>query len=165
MSIASDVTRIESAKAAIKAAIEDKGVTVPDATLLDGMAALIESIETGGSIRVEQGSVTLAENAISYTFVDDNPDIFIAYIEDESRKQYSQCKYIWAMVQDKRVWTYSGRKTMTFFAFGYNIGSQKYYTPFKAALTKPGKFSNNDFNGELGATTYKWYAIYGVTAA
>lgn len=48
MSIASDVTRIESAKAAIKAAIEGKGVTVPDATLLDGMAALIESIEAGG---------------------------------------------------------------------------------------------------------------------
>ena len=48
MSIASDVTRIESAKAAIKAAIEDKGVTVPDGTLLDGMAALIESIEAGG---------------------------------------------------------------------------------------------------------------------
>lgn len=48
MSIASDVTRIESAKAAIKAAIEGKGVTVPDATLLDGMASLIESIEAGG---------------------------------------------------------------------------------------------------------------------
>ena len=48
MSIASDVTRIESAKAAIKAAIEGKGVTVPDGTLLDGMAALIESIEAGG---------------------------------------------------------------------------------------------------------------------
>ena len=86
MSIASDVTRIESAKAAIKAAIEGKGVTVPDATLLDGMAALIESIETGGSIRVEQGTVTLAENVGSYTFVDDIPDIFIAYIEDDSGK-------------------------------------------------------------------------------
>lgn len=48
MSIASDVTRIESAKAAIKDAIEGKGVTVPDGTLLDGMAALIESIEAGG---------------------------------------------------------------------------------------------------------------------
>ena len=34
--------------ASIVAAIEGKGVTVPDATLLDGMAALIESIEAGG---------------------------------------------------------------------------------------------------------------------
>ena len=32
----------------IVAAIEGKGVTVPDGTLLDGMAALIEAIEAGG---------------------------------------------------------------------------------------------------------------------
>lgn len=48
MSIQTELTRIINAKAAIKAAIEGKGVTVPDATLLDGMAALIESIEAGG---------------------------------------------------------------------------------------------------------------------
>ena len=48
MSIQTDLTRIKNAKAAIKAAIEGKGVTVPDGTLLDGMAALIESIEAGG---------------------------------------------------------------------------------------------------------------------
>ena len=48
MSIQTDLTRIKNAKAAIKAAIEGKGVPVPDATLLDGMAALIESIESGG---------------------------------------------------------------------------------------------------------------------
>ena len=48
MSIQTDLTRITNAKAAIKAAIEGKGVTVPDGTLLDGMAALIESIEAGG---------------------------------------------------------------------------------------------------------------------
>lgn len=35
--------------ASIVAAIEGKGVTVPDGTLLDGMAALIESIEEGGT--------------------------------------------------------------------------------------------------------------------
>ena len=34
--------------APIVAAVEGKGVTVPDGTLLDGMAALIESIEAGG---------------------------------------------------------------------------------------------------------------------
>ena len=48
MSIQTELTRITNAKAAIKAAIEGKGVTVPDATLLDGMAALIESIQAGG---------------------------------------------------------------------------------------------------------------------
>ena len=48
MSIQTELSRIINAKAAIKAAIEGKGVTVPDTTLLDGMAALIESIEAGG---------------------------------------------------------------------------------------------------------------------
>ena len=75
MSIASDVTRIESAKAAIKAAIEGKGVTVPDATLLDGMASLIESIEAGGGgssntifgVEYKAGSITPAEDLTSFT--------------------------------------------------------------------------------------------------
>ena len=48
MSIQTELTRIINAKAAIKTAIEGKGITVPDGTLLDGMAALIESIEAGG---------------------------------------------------------------------------------------------------------------------
>ena len=48
MSIQTELTRIINAKAAIKTAIEGKGVTVPEATLLDGMASLIESIEAGG---------------------------------------------------------------------------------------------------------------------
>ena len=60
MSIQTDLTRLQSAKAAIKAAIEGKGVTVPDATLLDGMAALIESIEAGAKIHF--GTFTPAEN-------------------------------------------------------------------------------------------------------
>ena len=48
MNIQTELTRITNAKAAVKAAIEGKGVTVPDGTLLDGMAPLIESIEAGG---------------------------------------------------------------------------------------------------------------------
>ena len=48
MSIQTELTRITNAKAAIKTAIEGKGVTVPDGTLLNGMASLIESIQAGG---------------------------------------------------------------------------------------------------------------------
>lgn len=62
MSIQTELTRITNAKAAIKTAIEGKGVTVPDGTLLDGMASLIESIEAGGSdYIVEEHAVTFAE--------------------------------------------------------------------------------------------------------
>lgn len=49
MSIQTEITRIESAKTAIATAIEGKGVTVPEGTKLDGMAALVESIEAGGA--------------------------------------------------------------------------------------------------------------------
>ena len=62
MSIQTELSRIINAKAAIKAAIEGKGVTVPDATLLDGMAALIESIEAGGGGNIVAGSFTPTSN-------------------------------------------------------------------------------------------------------
>ena len=58
MSIQTELTRITNAKAAIKAAIEGKGVTVPNGTLLDGMASLIESIEAGGGAKIATGSFT-----------------------------------------------------------------------------------------------------------
>ena len=48
MSVQSEITRIESAKTAIATAIEGKGVTVPEGTKLDGMAALVEAISAGG---------------------------------------------------------------------------------------------------------------------
>ena len=63
MSIQTELTRLTNAKSAIKAAIEGKGVTVPDGTLLDGMAALIESIEAGGGGNAcAFGSITPASN-------------------------------------------------------------------------------------------------------
>ena len=61
MSIQTELTRIKNAKSAIKAAIEGKGVTVPDATLLDGMASLIESIEAGGGGGVFAGGTYTPE--------------------------------------------------------------------------------------------------------
>lgn len=65
MSIQTELTRLTNAKAAIQTAIEGKGVTVPDATLLDGMAALIESIEAGGGA-IYTESITPSEAKESY---------------------------------------------------------------------------------------------------
>ena len=68
MSIQTDLTRIKNAKAAIKAYIEGNGLTVPDATLLDGMALMLESIEAGSGMETifdkkwEYGSITPAED-------------------------------------------------------------------------------------------------------
>ena len=65
MSIQTELTRITNAKAAIKTAIEGKGVTVPAGTLLDGMASLIESIEAGGDsggVKIATATFTVAED-------------------------------------------------------------------------------------------------------
>lgn len=164
MSIQSEITRLTDAKTAIITALTNKGVTVPDGAKVPDFAALIDAIEAGGNIRVKQGSVTFAETSTYYRFVNDDPDIFIAYIEDDSSKQYNQCQYVWAMMQDKRVETNKGGNTETAFFFGYNSGTSRYYTPLKGSYYLAGTFSSSNFNGKLGATTYKWYAIYGVTA-
>lgn len=47
MGIRTELDRIKNAKTALKTAIEGKGVTVPAATLLDGYAALVASIDSG----------------------------------------------------------------------------------------------------------------------
>lgn len=72
MSIQTDLTRIKNAKAAIKTAIEGKGVTVPDGTMLDGMAALIDGIQAGGGIpgfKMISGTYTPTENITKNTDV------------------------------------------------------------------------------------------------
>ena len=70
MSIQTELTRIINAKAAIKTAVEGKGVTVPNGTLLDGMAALIESIEAGGggNFEVSIGIITPSEATTSLSW-------------------------------------------------------------------------------------------------
>lgn len=164
MSIQTQIDRISGNVSAALSAIVEKGVTVPDGSTSDALAELITSIEVGGGIRIEQGSVTFAEITKDYTFVDDKPDIFIAYIEDDSRPQYSSSNYIWAIIQDTRLFTYYGRQRPIMYCFGYNNGTLKYYTPYKGTYTRIGSYYDGDYAAELGAKTYKWYAIYGVTA-
>lgn len=48
MSVQSEINRINTAKSDIATAITNKGVAVPSGTKLDGMAALIDGIESGG---------------------------------------------------------------------------------------------------------------------
>ena len=118
MSIQTELTRITNAKAAIKAAIEGKGVTVPNGTLLDGMAALIESIEAGGGDfsafpqkidTVLSGSVTPASDAGYLTIKDFGnnismnylPRIFIMFMKTPARStSYASCLFALYMSDD-----------------------------------------------------------------
>ena len=108
MSIQTELTRITNAKAAIKAAIEGKGVTVPNGTLLDGMASLIESIEAVGGADISPWadmvtfSITPAEDLtgdIDFTsFIPgrtSRPNIFIL----GQRAKVSGSPYVQSMVR------------------------------------------------------------------
>lgn len=70
MSVQAEITRLEAAKAAIKTAVESKGVTVPDSIKLDGMAALIDSISSG-AVQPSK-SLTITSNGTT-TITPDKP--------------------------------------------------------------------------------------------
>lgn len=72
MSIASELTRLQNAKSAITSAIAQKGVTVPSGTKLDGMAALIGQIETGGGAEMISGQVVTGAEAFIVHFTDES---------------------------------------------------------------------------------------------
>lgn len=62
MSIASEITRLQNAKASIKTSIEAKGVTVPSSAKLDDYDTYVDAIQTGGGTSkiasVLEGTVT-----------------------------------------------------------------------------------------------------------
>ena len=83
MSIVTEISRIKSAKSAIAAAIAGKGVTVPSGTLIDGMAALIESIEAGGGGDFNFDGYIGITKATSGTYT------VKLYLENESGQPYA----------------------------------------------------------------------------
>lgn len=96
MSIQTDLTRLTNAKSAIKAAIEGKGVTVPDGTLLDGMAALVEAISAGGGsggAQLAYGTFTPAADTYDYVVTHNlgvKPDLIVVWSSDASTPSTSK---------------------------------------------------------------------------
>ena len=72
MSIASEITRLNGAKADIIQAITDKGVTVPSSAKLDDMALLIASITGGGGGGGDTLRVARIDSVRGNFIVDDN---------------------------------------------------------------------------------------------
>lgn len=71
MAIQDQIDRISAAKDDIKAAIEEKGVTVPSGTTIEGYASLIRGISSGSAI--EEIPVT---NRIEFSYTEH--DLFFA---------------------------------------------------------------------------------------
>lgn len=94
MSIASEISRLQTAKADLKTAIEGKGVTVPSSTKLDGYADLVGSIEQGGGggsvikfVEIDlSGESTSSSNPYVIDVTDD--DIIYSLLETYDDRQY-----------------------------------------------------------------------------
>ena len=69
MSVATEITRLINAKAALKESIEAKGVTVEDTAKLDEYPALVDSIPTGG------GNEYTEDEYLTFTAEQDNSSI------------------------------------------------------------------------------------------
>ncbi len=77
MSIASEISRLQTAKANIKTSIENKGVTVPSDALISTYNTYIDSISTGGGA-IENGTLSnlkATENIAKDNFIEFNSKI------------------------------------------------------------------------------------------
>ena len=152
MSIQSEITRLESAKSAIAAAIAGKGVTVPDGTLLDGMAALIESIETGGGdygpfSKIIAGTYTPVEDMNKFNLPG------VSYIDN---------RYVLAIAYDPS----SGNTTSGHFRVGIDIYAtrvSRYYSStldgYSPQIMSSGKIHINGASLQAGITYRYVYAL------
>ena len=91
MAISDEITRLQTAKADLKTAIEGKGVTVPSSTKLDGYADLVDSISGGGGDGVYK-SIILTGNGTTqsnpYIIQLDDIPTFIEVKEKNMRDEY-----------------------------------------------------------------------------
>lgn len=93
MSIQSEIDRIAGAKTALATAIAGKGVTVPEGTKLDGMAALVEEISAGGGMNFVTGTFTTTADITSNIVITHDlgvkPQLFFVACSKDTKHAYS----------------------------------------------------------------------------
>lgn len=119
MSIQTQIDRISESVSAALTALTEKGVTVPDGTKVDGLAALIAAIESGGG-----GSVSSSDNCEAYRITSESTAL--------SFKRTDSTIKVWGYGYK----TVSGfQKTVySFCGDGYYTGTS-YGTPTKTSVT------------------------------
>ena len=166
MNIQTELTRITNAKAAVKAAIEGKGVTVPDGTLLDGMAPLIESIEAGGGAEnlfgayFETGSIIPASDITSDYTIEFQTN-FMQVPGNKSNPYYNF--FLWCSIppgdtsveipNGSLAWILSIRR------------KRKANIVYGQYLSSSGSLKNLTYSGEIGSDSYSdQYTLYCTTS-
>ena len=143
MSIQADLSRIINAKAAIKAAIEGKGVTVPDATLLDGMASLIESIEAGGG-NFAVGTFTTTDDITSDVVINHNLGV--------------KPKFIIVLSTHNSAYNASGPKLLSFY-YLYQYNSTYYGHKYQAPDSSTASYKTGPIIASENENAGAWYRV------
>ena len=145
MSIQTELTRLTNAKAAIQTAIEGKGVPVPSGTLLDGMAALIESIEAGGgSGNFATGTFTTTDDITSNVVINHNLGV--------------KPKFIIVLCTYQSTYTGSNGNWLAFY-YLYQYDSTYYGHKYQSPSSKTASYANGTVKESGSADTGAWYKV------
>lgn len=105
MSVASEITRIQNAKASIKSSIENKGVSVPSNALIDTYSTYIDAISGGGGggLTYETGTYTptadIARPTISFSKTHTEAPIYVAMFDvSNTTDQTTNTNYGWEYI-------------------------------------------------------------------
>lgn len=170
MSIASEIERLQSAKADIKSAIEKKDVTVGDGKI-DTYAEKILQISSGSGLptditEMQTGSFTVASDTAEGVFValtmSDAPTNIIVYAENDVQETYTQllniyggiCGYVKSNVN--QICSYHATSPTTF-----GIGYRDAKNGGIVDITKDGFTARGFTVGQYyfrSATPYHWIA-------
>lgn len=126
MSIASEITRLQDAKADIKTAIEAKGVTVPSNALLDSYDAYIAQISGGGTtgLEYETGTYTpttdIARPTISFSKTHSVPPSYVSFYDVDTTFPDTNSNVYMNYVDVYRMFSSTG--------YPYSATSQRYST-------------------------------------
>ena len=145
MSIQTELTRLTNAKAAIQTAIEGKGVTVPSGTLLDGMAALIESIEAGGgSGNFATGTFTTTDDITSNVVINHNLGV--------------KPKFIIILCTDNTTYSQYKPKQLSFY-YLYRYDSEEYGHKYQSPNSSSIAYNTGKIDISDSGTVNAWYKV------
>ena len=150
MSVATEITRLQGAKADLKTSIEAKGVTVPSATLISGYAALVDQISGGGipdsdglfDLSIATGDMSTSASTLTLTYM---PRYLLRYSPSSAMSNVSGFSISKSVTYPAVVWTCnSQRVTISGYTATIQVG-----TDADVIFTATWK----DYNGDTQTTS------------
>ena len=165
MSIQSEIGRLSAAKTDIAAAIAAKGVIVPDGTGLDGMAALIGQISSGGGsgILMASGERSYIGGSALVSGIAFTPVMVIGCFDISYTALGNTYKNtIWGAAANTSLFTYNSTQYHNFTFFGNELYAQK-------GSSADATFTSEGFSWKLAksqimtysVSTLRWWAFGG----